>query len=221
MRYAVPSLLLCALGLLPVGRSAAQNTAVQPSAAETAARPDVQTGIQSAPPADSQTMPTLGGTFPKPSHTLIPQKFPELPPELMELVKLEGEFEKAVAKGGGPAFASWFADDAVTLNNGEPAVQGHTAIAEHATWDPKDYQLTWFILGAQMGPSKDTAFTWGHYDASGTDRTGKPFTFSGRYTTFWKKVGGKWKVALDASSNEPPDPGSPSAPPPCTQAHPR
>jgi len=191
-----------------------QTTAPPTSPAET------KTILQGAQTPDAkQSGPKKSPPTP-PAHVLTPMNL-DVPPELMELIKIETEFEQAVTKGGGAAFASWFADDAVTLNNGEPAVLGHKAIAQHATWDPKDYQLTWYIIGAQMGPSGDTAFTWGHYEANGKDRTGKPFTFSGRYTTFWKKVGGKWKVALDASSNEPPDPTSPSAPPDCTTAHPR
>lgn len=137
-------------------------------------------------------------------HTLIPLPNPSIPPGAMELVKLEGDFENAVAKGGGKAFASWFADDAVTLNNGQPAVRGQRAIASQATWDPKSYQLTWYAEGAQMGPSGDTGFTWGHYEAHGTDPKGAPVATSGRYITFWKKVGGHWKVALDASANDAP-----------------
>ena len=67
-------------------------------------------------------------------------------------MELEGRFEKAVAAGGGKAFASWFADDAVTLNNGRPAVLGRTAIAAQAQWDPKTYQLTWTPAGRTDGP---------------------------------------------------------------------
>jgi ketosteroid isomerase-like protein len=137
-------------------------------------------------------------------HVLIPLKSQNIPPGALELIKLEGDFENDVAKGGGKAFASWFADDAVTLNNGQPAVQGQPAIAAQANWDPKTYQLTWYAEGAQMGPSGDTGFTWGHYEAHGTDPKGQPIDSSGRYITFWKKVNGHWKVALDASANDAP-----------------
>ena len=118
-------------------------------------------------------------------------------------MKLDGEFESAVEKGGGKAFASWLAEDAVTLNNGQPAVQGQRAIAAQATWDPGTYQLTWYPEGAQMGPSGDSGFTWGHYDAHGQAK-GQSVGSSGRYITFWKKVNGYWKVALDASANDAP-----------------
>jgi len=148
--------------------------------------------------------PSVPPPSPAGRDTLTPLQNPTLSPGALELVKLEGDFENAVAKGGGKAFASWFAEDAVTLNNGQPAVRGQAAIAAQATWDPKNYQLTWYAEGAQMGPSGDTGFTWGHYEAKGRDPKGQPVTTSGRYITFWKKVNGHWKVALDASATDAP-----------------
>jgi ketosteroid isomerase-like protein len=129
---------------------------------------------------------------------------PTVSPGQLLLMELEGRFAQSVAAGGGKAFASWFADDAVTLNNGKPAVLGHTAIAAQAQWDPKTYQLTWLPQGAQMGPSNDMGFTWGHYEGRSKDKNGEPVVISGRYFTVWKKIAdGSWKVALDASANEP------------------
>jgi ketosteroid isomerase-like protein len=47
-------------------------------------------------------------------------------------------------------------------------------------------------------------FTWGHYEGRTKDKSGQPVVISGRYMTVWKKVAdGSWKVALDASANEP------------------
>jgi ketosteroid isomerase-like protein len=133
---------------------------------------------------------------------------PTLSPGVLQLMELEGRFAQAVAAGGGKAFASWFADDAVTLNNGKPAVLGRTAIASEAKWDPKTYQLTWVPQGAQMGPSNDMVFTWGHYEGRSKDKNGEPVVIMGRYFTVWKKTpDGTWKVALDASANEPPATG--------------
>jgi ketosteroid isomerase-like protein len=136
--------------------------------------------------------------------TLSALTMPTLSPGEIELVKLEGEFSDAVAKGGGKAFASWFADDGITLQNGKPPVRGRAAIEASAVWDPKDYRLTWYAEGAQMGPDGTSGFTWGHYDATSKDKQGQPVTFSGRYITVWKKLGGAWKVALDASADDAP-----------------
>jgi ketosteroid isomerase-like protein len=133
---------------------------------------------------------------------------PTLTPGQITLIELEGRFAQAVAEGGGRAFASWFADDAVTLSNGKPATLGRGAIAASATWSPKDYQLTWTAEGAQMGPSNDMGFTWGHYEGRSKDANGQPVVMTGRYITIWKKQrDGAWKVAMDASANEPPGAG--------------
>ncbi|MEO8736043.1 MAG: nuclear transport factor 2 family protein [Edaphobacter sp.] len=145
----------------------------------------------------------------KPSASIAnPLIEPTLTPGVLLLMELEGRFAKSVAAGGGKAFATWFADDAVTLNNGRPAVLGRTAIAAQAQWDPKTYQLTWVPQGAQMGPSNDMGFTWGHYEGHSKDKNGQPVVISGRYFTIWKKIAdGSWKVALDASADEPPAAG--------------
>jgi ketosteroid isomerase-like protein len=145
----------------------------------------------------------------KPSaNTISPLTEPTLSPGVLMLLELDGKFEKAVAVGGGKTFASWFADDAVTLNNGRPPVMGRAAIAAQAQWDPATYQLTWTPQGAQMGPSNDMGFTWGHYEGHSKDKNGQPVVISGRYFTVWKKVAdGSWKVAMDASADEPPAAG--------------
>jgi len=162
-------------------------------------------------PTNPTTAPSIGtapATAPAPTHVFIPMKPVELSPGVLELLKLEGQFSQAVYDGGGKAFATWFADDGVTLNNGQPAVLGRSAITAIANWDPATYKLSWYAQGAQMGPSNDTGFTWGHYDATTIAKDGKSTTTTGRYITVWKKVKGEWKVALDASANEPPTNGA-------------
>jgi ketosteroid isomerase-like protein len=168
-----------------------------------------------AVPLAAQTIPAAGTGAPSydalaQSSSVIsnPLAQPTLSPGVLVLMELEGRFEKAVTEGGGKAFSSWFADDAVTLNNGKPAVLGRAAIAAQAQWDPKTYQLTWQPQGAQMGPSNDMGFTWGHYEGHSKDKNGGPVVISGRYFTVWKKLpDGTWKVALDASADEPPATG--------------
>ena len=133
---------------------------------------------------------------------------PTITPGALLLLELEGRFAQAVAAGGGKAFATWFADDAVTLNNGRAPVLGRAAIAAQAQWDPRDYQLTWTPAGAQMGPSNDMGYTWGHYEGRTKDKSGQPILTTGRYITIWRKQpDGVWKVAMDASANEPPNAG--------------
>ncbi len=174
-----------ALGVLP-GMAPPASTP-----AGSAAKTGTQTGVQ-------------------PGYVLIsPIVQPTLSPGVITLLELEGRFSQETTEGGGKAFATWFADDAVTLSNGKPAVLGRGAIAQTADWDPKIYQLSWVAQGAQMGPSNDMGFTWGRYEGHATDRNGKPIVTSGRYITIWKKLpNGSWKVAMDASADEPPSSGN-------------
>ena len=142
-----------------------------------------------------------------PASSNNPLTQPTLSPGTLELIQLDVEFAKDVLHGGGKAFASWFADDAMTLNNGKAPTFGKTRIAADANWDPKQYTLQWQPLGAQMGPSGDMGWTYGHYDGISKDNNGNEIKTSGRYITVWKKVNGKWKVSLDASADEPPAAG--------------
>jgi ketosteroid isomerase-like protein len=162
--------------------------------------------------AAAQTSPTVVPGVPgydalaqSSSAISSPVTQPTLSPGVLLLLELDGRFAKAVAAEGGKAFGAWFADDAVTLNNGKPAIFGRAAIVAQAQWDPKTYQLTWTPQGAQMGPSNDMGFTWGHYEGHSKDKNGQPVVISGRYFTVWKKLpNGEWKVAVDGGADEPP-----------------
>jgi ketosteroid isomerase-like protein len=130
---------------------------------------------------------------------------PAYSPEVAFLFDLEAKFAADTAKGGGAAFSKWFADDAVTLSNGQAPVVGRAAIAADTKWSPADYQLLWTPEGGRMSPAGDMGFTWGHYEGHFKQKDGTPGVVSGRYMTVWKKqADGSWKVALDASNNEPP-----------------
>jgi ketosteroid isomerase-like protein len=166
----------------------------------------------------AQAGPSLPGTNPPASRSIDPLVAPSstssllgqptLTPGALFLMDLERRFAADVATGGGKAFASWFAADAVSLSNGKPALLGRGAIDAAADWDPKAYQLIWTPAGAQMGPSNDMGFTWGHYEGRSRDAHGEPILTTGRYMTVWRKLpDGTWKVALDASATEPPAAG--------------
>lgn len=166
--------------------------------------------LSAASAASAQMLPgspAINSLGQKPT-VISPLTQPMLSPGVILLMELEGRFAQAVAAGGGKTFSSWFADDAVTLNNGQLPVLGKAAITARAQWDPKEYQLTWIPEGARMGPSNDMGFTWGHYEGRSKDKNGQSIAISGRYMTVWKKMpDGSWKVALDASANEPPAAG--------------
>ena len=156
-------------------------------------------------PLAAQQSPTPGPASP---FTLNPLNVPTITPGQITLMELEGRFQQDVDQGGGKAFSTWFAEDAIALNNGKPATMGRASIAASAQWNPAEYQLRWTPQGAQMGPSNDMGFTWGHYTSSWKGADGKPVVTQGRYITVWKKVrDGSWKVTLDASADDVPNAG--------------
>jgi ketosteroid isomerase-like protein len=152
--------------------------------------------------------PLTPASKPASAQDLNPLTNPSLSPEIQFLYQLEAKFAADTVRGGGKAFASWFADDAVTLSNGKAAVVGRAAIAASASWLPQDYQLTWTPEGARLSPAGDMGFTWGHYEGRAKDHNGNPIVNTGRYMTVWKKQpDGSWKVVLDASNEAPPAEG--------------
>jgi ketosteroid isomerase-like protein len=129
---------------------------------------------------------------------------PTANPGKILLFDLDKRFAGDVRQRGGAAFADWFAQDGVALNNGQSPLIGIVAIAKSANWDPKVYQLTWTPTDAQMGPSGDMGYTWGHFEGRSKDAAGNPVITTGRYITVWRKQSdGIWKVSLDAGANEP------------------
>src|SRR5271165_5255461 len=122
----------------------------------------------------------------KPASSPNPLTNPAYSASVAVLYDLEAKFAADTAKGGGAAFAQWFADDAVTLTNGQAPVIGKAAIAADTTWSAVDYQLLWTPEGGRMGPGGDMGFTWGHYEGRFKKRDGTPGVTTGRYMTVWK-----------------------------------
>jgi ketosteroid isomerase-like protein len=157
--------------------------------------------------ARAGTGQVLGGTGTMPgTQTDAPNPLADtsMKPGKALLFDLEAKFARATAEGGGKAFAAWFAEDGVTMGNGQAPAQGREAIAKSATWSPQNYQLTWTPTDGVMSPSGDMGYTWGHYEGHSRDADGNSKVTTGRYLTIWRKEpDGSWKVTLDASQEEP------------------
>jgi len=144
------------------------------------------------------------GTQPQPAQPAAQLTDPGYDASIQPLMEADRQFAVETRTGGGKAFMSWFADDAVTLSNGKAVVQGKQAISRGCDWDAKDYQLLWSPDGARIGTSHDMGVTWGGYEGHTRDHQGNPVVTSGRYITVWKKdTAGKWRVVLDASNEAP------------------
>src|SRR5271169_5401716 len=115
------------------------------------------------------------------------------------LKQLEGEFMKAAAEKGSQGYMSYYADDAVEVPNGVPAIEGKVNIAKTMGFlDDKNNRLTWTPVGADISSSGDLGYTYGTFEFHSKDKDGKPTVDYGKYTSIWKlQKDGSWKVVLD------------------------
>jgi ATP-dependent Clp protease ATP-binding subunit ClpC len=129
-----------------------------------------------------------------------------------EIRALEAAMMAAAAEKGADGYMSFYAEDAVELGNGSPALLGKETIGKTMSFlNDKNNRLTWAPVHVDVSESGDLAYSFGNYEFRSIGKDGKPAIEHGKYTTIWKKQkDGRWKVVLDMdnSSPEPKDSGS-------------
>ena len=119
---------------------------------------------------------------------------PTAKPGKVLLFDLDARFAKDVLARGGAAFADWFA-------RGWRRTEQWTGTADRAGGNREVGKLgsrrsissRGLPTDAQMGPSGDMGYTWGHFEGHSKDAAGNPVTTSGRYITVWRKAG-EWDL---------------------------
>jgi len=121
------------------------------------------------------------------------------------LKQLEAEFMTAAAEKGSKGYLSYYADDAVELPNGAPAIEGKVNIAPGMNFlDDPNNRLTWAPTGGDVSSSGDLGYTYGTFEFRSNDKDGKPRVEHGKYTSIWKlQKDGSWKVVLDMGNASP------------------
>lgn len=115
------------------------------------------------------------------------------------LKQLEGEFMNAAAEKGSQGYLSYYADDAVELPNGAPAIVKKVNIAPGMRFlDDKNNRLSWKPEDGDISASGDLGYTFGTFEFQSQDKEGKSSVQRGKYTSIWKlQKDGSWKVVLD------------------------
>ena len=117
-----------------------------------------------------------------------------------EIRQTEKDFQQLlVSEGAASAFYKFASDSAVIKRENDTLIIGNEAIKKYysnpfyknavAIWEP-DY----------IGVSNDgtMAYTYGKYEWTFTDSTGKKTNYNGIFHTVWKKMpGGSWKFVWD------------------------
>ena len=110
--------------------------------------------------------------------------------------------EMSAVEGRAAAFAAYQADSAVILRDNAHPFVGREAITELMARSPQG-RLTWEPRFADVSESGDLGYTYGHWEYSETDSSGKEHKARGYYVSVWKKQADGWKLVLDTGTDGP------------------
>jgi uncharacterized protein (TIGR02246 family) len=104
-----------------------------------------------------------------------------------------------------PKIASFYAEDAIEMASNTPMIQGREAIRQwYEAWlAPAGVGMTFETADVQVAASGDMAIERGTYRFTQDSPRGVTEDV-GKYVTVWKKLDGKWQVAVDAANSDRP-----------------
>jgi ketosteroid isomerase-like protein len=104
-----------------------------------------------------------------------------------------------------PKIVSFYAEDAIEMASNTPLIQGRDAIRQwYESWlAPAGVAMTFETQEVVVAPSGDLAYERGTYRFTQDSPRGATEDV-GKYLTVWKKVEGKWQVAVDAANSDRP-----------------
>jgi uncharacterized protein (TIGR02246 family) len=120
-------------------------------------------------------------------------------------------FERFAA-GDADGVAALYADDALFMPPGAPAVSGRAAIRDFVASDIANLKGAGLGMKADEvtdgGMSGDLAWVTGTFSV--TDASGAAVD-KGKYVTIYRKAGGKWPIIRDTYNSDQPPPAPPAA----------
>ena len=125
------------------------------------------------------------------------------------LMQLSRDWSDLVATGDLDALMAGWAEDAVMMPPGMPAVEGKSAIRSYveAAMQLPGFQISWEPLTVHVASSGDMAYMIERNVSTATDSLGNLVTTYGKVVTVWRKdADGSWKNVIDMW-NETPPPG--------------
>ena len=104
-----------------------------------------------------------------------------------------------------PTIASFYAEDAIEMASNTPMIEGRDAIRQwYEAWlTPAGVGMTFETADVEVAASGDMAVERGTYRFTQDSPRGVTEDV-GKYVTIWKKVDGKWQVAIDAANSDRP-----------------
>ncbi len=118
-----------------------------------------------------------------------------------ELERVDASWAGAAADGRNvERIASFWADDAVVIPPGQPAIIGKEAIRNYVAISLKipGFHISWKTERFKVSDSGDLAYGVGTNRVSFSDKDGNLVTSNGRVVTIWRvESGGSWKCVVD------------------------
>jgi uncharacterized protein (TIGR02246 family) len=133
-----------------------------------------------------------------------------MPPDPEPINELRSQFQAAYNAGDAAGVAALFADDAISLPDHHPALEGRPAIQEYYEGLFKEYEATITITPGETEISRDLAHEHGTYAITVTPKAGGDTVMDdGKYVIILRQgVDGTWKIHhdIDNSNRMPPMP---------------
>jgi uncharacterized protein (TIGR02246 family) len=104
---------------------------------------------------------------------------------------------------------SFWADDAVVMAPGQPALVGKDAIRKYVMESFKlpGFAIQWETTQVTVAPHGDVAYAMGTNTTTLNGPEGRPMRFRGKAATVWRKgADGSWKCVVDIWNDDAPKP---------------
>jgi ketosteroid isomerase-like protein len=127
-----------------------------------------------------------------------------------ELMQLSRNWSDLAATGDLDAIMTGWAEDAVMMPPGLPALEGKAAIRNYVEGAMRipGFQISWEPLSVHVASSGDMAYMIERNVTTLDDSLGNPSSMHGKVVTVWRKgADGSWKNVVDMW-NEAPPPGN-------------
>ncbi len=116
-----------------------------------------------------------------------------------EIISAEKEFAELASQQGVQYAFLTFASDSAVLNRGGKIIKGKDAIQQFfENQTLTDIQLSWAPDFVDVSKSCDMGYTFGKFNFSAIDTSGKEVKAEGVFHTVWKKQDdGSWRFVYD------------------------
>jgi ketosteroid isomerase-like protein len=123
-----------------------------------------------------------------------------------KLMQLSRDWSKSAATDSIEKTISYWAEDAIVMSPGEPALKGKQAIRGMIEGSSKipGFRISWEPLSVVVSKSGDMAYMIEQNQITVNDSLGNPITQYNKSVTIWRKeADGSWKNVVDMWNAEP------------------